>query len=478
MRRSLRSDLPYRRIAVVLAGGGALGAYEVGVLRAIRGAGLEPAIVAGASAGALNAVCWVAAGLRTERLEEIWRRIEPATIGMRWSTLAGRAFGAFLVVLGAFEVFLSILGSPELSLAAWLRGQGVAGLGRGSVLLDAFAWVLVSIGGVVILRASPETEAVLARASVPGGGRLAHGGFTLLLAGWAILHLVVWATGIPWPHRFSATLFTVALVVWLAAEPGRAGGWLRRHFSRLLPESRGRGIWGDAARRRVLTQLVGQGVPGRLVSGDPILILTGLSLDTGRVAMFLAGAEPSDEFRSRAEAALGEVVPVRTPEEVIDAAVASSAIPMLFEPALVQGREFLDAVALSTHPLRAAIHADADAALVVVVAPSGALPAGKPPKTLVELWGRYLDIANWRDLQWELRGLPPEWNASATPRHLCVVEPEAALPGGVLAYLPHNAECLMDQGEVDAWRALERAGWLEAQGVDGGDSMAMGMPSA
>ena len=290
MGRSLRSDLPYRRIAVVLSGGGALGAYEVGVLRAIRGAGLEPAIVAGASAGALNAVCWVAAGLRTERLEEIWRRIEPATIGMRWSTLAGRSFGAFLVALGAFEVGLTILGSPELSLATWLRGQGMGGLGRGSVLLDAFAWALVSLGGAAILRGSRETEEVLARASGTGRGRLAHGGVTFLLAAWAALHLLVWAVGIPWPHRFSATLFVVAVILWLAAKPGRAGGWLRRLFSRLLPESRGRGLWGDAARRRVLTRLVGQGVPARLVSGSPILILTGLSLDSGRVAMFVAGA--------------------------------------------------------------------------------------------------------------------------------------------------------------------------------------------
>lgn len=462
MERTLRSDLPFRRIAVILSGGGALGAYEVGVLRAIRGAGLEPAIVAGASAGALNAVCWVAAGLRTENLESIWRRIEPATIGMRWSTLAGRGVGAFLVALGAFEVFLTLLGSPELSLAAWLRGQGVAGIGGSSSLLDAFAWGLVSLGGVALLRGSRETEEVLARASGPGRGRLAHGSVTYILAGWAALHLLAWAIGIPWPHRFSATLFGLAVLLWLAAKPGRAGNWLRHVFSRLLPESRGRGLWGDVARRRVLTKLVSQGVASRLVSGAPILILTGLALDSGRVAMFVAGAKPSDAMRERAEATLGEVVEVRTPGEVMDAAVASSAIPLFFEPASVHGREYLDAVALSTHPLRAAIYADADAALVVVVAPSGGPPESMTPKSIVELWGRYLDIANWRDLQRELRGLPPDWHASETPRRLCVVEPDAALPGGVLAYSPSNAERLMNQGEADGWRALERSGWLQA----------------
>lgn len=460
MKRSLRSDLPFRRIAVVLSGGGALGAYEVGVLRAIRKAGLEPAIVAGASAGALNAVCWVASGLATERLEEVWRKIEPSTIGFRWSTLTGRALGAFLVGLGAFEAGLAILGSPELSLGAYIFGDNAEGLGPASVVLDVLAWAFVSVAGVTILRGSREQEEVLARSDVPGGGRLAHARIAYLLGAWAALHLVVWATGMPWPHRFSATLFVIAVVVWLASKPGRVGSWLRRLFSGLLPESRGRGLWGDAARRGVVTDFVEEEDASLLTSGKPIVILTGLSLETGRLAMFVAGTEPTESFRARAEAELGEVVTLRTPAEVIDAAVASSAIPLFFEPQAVRGREYLDAVALSTHPLRAAICAEADAALVIVVAPSGAPPAMKAPRNLVELWGRYLDIANWRDLQRELRDLPAEWHASAEPRRLCVVEPNAALPGGVLAYSPKNADPLMHRGETDAWRALDQAGWL------------------
>ena len=52
--RRLRPDLPFSRPAVVLSGGGALGAYEVGVLRVLEAVGLRPAIVAGVSIGALN----------------------------------------------------------------------------------------------------------------------------------------------------------------------------------------------------------------------------------------------------------------------------------------------------------------------------------------------------------------------------------------------------------------------------------------
>ena len=43
------------RIALVLQGGGALGAYQAGVYEALHEAGIEPDWVAGVSIGAINA---------------------------------------------------------------------------------------------------------------------------------------------------------------------------------------------------------------------------------------------------------------------------------------------------------------------------------------------------------------------------------------------------------------------------------------
>jgi len=62
--RRLRDDLPFRRIALVLSGGGALAAYEAGALRTFEAIGLRPQILAGVSSGALNAVVWLAHGFR------------------------------------------------------------------------------------------------------------------------------------------------------------------------------------------------------------------------------------------------------------------------------------------------------------------------------------------------------------------------------------------------------------------------------
>src|SRR5262245_53954274 len=121
-RTRLSSHLPFRRVAVVLAGGGALGAYEVGVLKVLSEAGLEPAVVAGTSAGAINALGWVAHGFRTEAIERTWMRVRPPTIGMRWATLALRAMGGLVTGLGLMLAVLSLLGSPEIGLSRWVWG--------------------------------------------------------------------------------------------------------------------------------------------------------------------------------------------------------------------------------------------------------------------------------------------------------------------------------------------------------------------
>ncbi|WP_430392065.1 DUF3734 domain-containing protein [Dyella sp. 20L07] len=67
----------YRTVALVLQGGGALGAYQAGVYQALDDAGIHPHWVAGISIGALNAA--IIAGNppkhRVERLREFWQTI-------------------------------------------------------------------------------------------------------------------------------------------------------------------------------------------------------------------------------------------------------------------------------------------------------------------------------------------------------------------------------------------------------------------
>jgi NTE family protein len=66
------------QVVLVLQGGGALGAYHVGVYEALHEAGIEPAWVIGTSIGAINAALIAGNPLATrlQRLHEFWTRVE------------------------------------------------------------------------------------------------------------------------------------------------------------------------------------------------------------------------------------------------------------------------------------------------------------------------------------------------------------------------------------------------------------------
>lgn len=68
----------YGQTVLVLQGGGALGAYQVGVYEALHQTGVEPDWIVGTSIGAINAaiIAGSAPEERVDKLCEFWRRIE------------------------------------------------------------------------------------------------------------------------------------------------------------------------------------------------------------------------------------------------------------------------------------------------------------------------------------------------------------------------------------------------------------------
>lgn len=77
------------RIAVVLSGGGARGAYEAGVLLAFQDARLPTHILTSTSIGAINAASYAGHGRgyvgNAEPLVQGWLDLTPATVGIDWS---------------------------------------------------------------------------------------------------------------------------------------------------------------------------------------------------------------------------------------------------------------------------------------------------------------------------------------------------------------------------------------------------------
>jgi NTE family protein len=146
-------------IAFVLQGGGSLTACQVGMLRALGEAGVQPDLVVGSSAGALNAVAYAAdptaAGLN--RLTEIWmslrrRHVAPLSARALASALTGRAAG--VVPVTAFRELLQ-------------RGIGVECLQATAIPAHVIATELGS-GEAVVLSDGDPVAALLASCAYPG----------------------------------------------------------------------------------------------------------------------------------------------------------------------------------------------------------------------------------------------------------------------------------------------------------------------
>jgi len=87
---------PYDTIALVLQGGGALGAYQAGVAEGLSEAGIEPDWVAGISIGAINAalIAGNAPEHRVARLQEFWQTISQPGLWPADAPWLAQAIGA------------------------------------------------------------------------------------------------------------------------------------------------------------------------------------------------------------------------------------------------------------------------------------------------------------------------------------------------------------------------------------------------
>ena len=120
-----RPDLP-GQVVLVLQGGGALGAYQVGVYEALHEAGIEPDWVIGTSIGAINAalIAGNAPENRVERLRDFWTRVEQGSGDdpLRfWTGLANMAANLTTVTRGIPAFF-----TPNP--VAWISSQTPLGI--------------------------------------------------------------------------------------------------------------------------------------------------------------------------------------------------------------------------------------------------------------------------------------------------------------------------------------------------------------
>lgn len=147
------------KTAFVFAGGGSLGAIQVGMLRELVAWGLTPDLVIGASAGAINGAYFACHPGRegAAQLEQLWRAIRRAEI-MPWS------WRSVLGMLGGNRGYLV----DAFGLRTLLnRNFGDARLEGAALPLHVVATDMQS-GAEVLLSSGGIVDAVLASAAIPG----------------------------------------------------------------------------------------------------------------------------------------------------------------------------------------------------------------------------------------------------------------------------------------------------------------------
>jgi NTE family protein len=146
------------KTAFVMAGGGSLGAVEVGMLRALLEAGESPQLVVGASAGAINGAFFAFDPTRdgVERLGEIWCALRRRDVFPF----------SFANLLGALTGRDHLCGHDGLHRLLDRHFNGKS-LEDAAIELHVVASDLVS-GDEVLLSSGSTVDAVLASAAIPG----------------------------------------------------------------------------------------------------------------------------------------------------------------------------------------------------------------------------------------------------------------------------------------------------------------------
>ena len=111
-----RARLPFDLVALLLQGGGALGAYQAGVYEALAGTELHPDWVVGISIGAINAtiIAGNAPERRVDKLREFWEEITTPAAGFDADVvgLFGRGEAARTVINQVSAAVVACAGTP------------------------------------------------------------------------------------------------------------------------------------------------------------------------------------------------------------------------------------------------------------------------------------------------------------------------------------------------------------------------------
>jgi len=380
------------RVGVVLSGGGARGAYEAGVLMAFQDAQVPTHIIAATSVGSINAASFAAQaeGLvgQAEPLIAAWLDLTPATLGIDWSryifllaglVAASAGIGNFLWLwLQEHGIFLHAH-HPKIT---WLA-LGVAGI---SILLFADKLSYIGYVGLKYLR-KRDWEPDWRKTWVSFGANVLVWGFIVLFLSFTYIHLPLDGNGSyrMTPHVPMIFAILIALGLYrLLQDP------LSKLSHRFLRMPLRTGLFPNFDRIKFLRARIPD---GKLRNSAIRVIMTATDIQRG-AARFFSNAtvetlvnDPGahEEFIRRE---------VESPQDLVLAAVASSAYTFAYEAVTMDGRLWTDGGIMTNQPVLPALRLGADVLFLVLIAPLEGAGANQTEaiKTFLDVGVHAVDI--------------------------------------------------------------------------------------
>lgn len=401
--RMAASPARWRRVAIVLSGGGARGAYQAGALLALQDARVPTPIVTATSIGSINAAYYAASSAtvvgNAEPLVQSWREISSPAIGIEWTRYVLMLAGLVAGVVGLGNL-----------IRAWLDERGLTFVHLHDPRLT---WLFLALAGISVsllydrlpVLAQFVRYLFFRRAWKPEKTKVIQSAFAnamvlvlmYLVFQPAHLHSRLWRIG--GGNALTAVALASVAVVLIV------GRLLRTPISllsqKLLRVPFRTGLFSNLERTRFMRERVDL---DDLHSSPMRVVITATDVARGSEQLFsntpletLAadpGADPSfveKEFEPQ--------------ENLMDAVTASSALPMFFEAVRVGKRLYTDGSVAAGHPIRPAIRLGADILFIIMTRSPNSNSEPATLKTFLDVGLRALDIVMVRNLRTDLKNL-------------------------------------------------------------------------
>ena len=389
------------RVAVVLSGGGARGAYEAGALLALQDAQVPTHILAATSVGSINAGSFAGHSKNlignAEPLIEAWSEISSAELGIDWSRYIFMLAGLAAALAGALNSSLD-----------WFRARGIYLRAMHPIL----TWIALMVAGAVLLLLYDELPYIVyVIANYARGGRwrpdrakalrsLAANvfvlGFIYLAVNFTHLHVGIAVM----PFEISTKLLVVALGVMIAAwwffVRDRAS-LLSQKFLRLPLRT---GLFPNYERTKFLRGRI----PAAGLRASPMrVVMTATDLRAGAAKYFTNApiAELLHDPGVTPSFVSGEM---EQADDLLLAIIASSAYTIAYQAVPMRERLWTDGGIVTNQPIRPAVRLGADVLFLVMLEPVGG-DVTTPLETFLDVGLRALDILVTKNLLADLKNL-------------------------------------------------------------------------